>query len=348
MTIGEHTIKSWCRQQKVVALSSAEAELYAMVMASAEALAIVGYAADLGMQLGCEILADSSAALGIAQRAGVGKVRHLRTQGLWVQEVRASGRVNYKKVLGTKNPADLLTKHLAGEVIDKHVEAIGQEFRGGRAEAAPTISSLESYCQSYWDGGADKNIEGSEKKKGKTVRFEKKAKDAGAICSTTSTPTSSASTTSSSRGQVAAKVALTPSTVRRASTTTASGASSTPRVASTRASSMSSRRGKEVASRCSTCGEASGRQSRWADYDEGNGVDCVECAGHFECNSPESFEPPRRVDSERCHYRRKAIGNASMGELSVRSSRISLTKCPVGISAQATHSRGGISACVSL
>ena len=38
--LGEHVIKSYCKQQKVVALSSAEAELYAMVAASAETLAV--------------------------------------------------------------------------------------------------------------------------------------------------------------------------------------------------------------------------------------------------------------------------------------------------------------------
>jgi hypothetical protein len=38
--LGEHTLKTYCKQQKVIALSSAEAELYAMVAASAEALAI--------------------------------------------------------------------------------------------------------------------------------------------------------------------------------------------------------------------------------------------------------------------------------------------------------------------
>ena len=32
---GEHTLKTYCKQQKVIALSSAEAELYAMVAASA-------------------------------------------------------------------------------------------------------------------------------------------------------------------------------------------------------------------------------------------------------------------------------------------------------------------------
>ena len=40
-----------CKQQKVIALSSAEAELYAMVAASAKALAISAYARDLGLYL---------------------------------------------------------------------------------------------------------------------------------------------------------------------------------------------------------------------------------------------------------------------------------------------------------
>ena len=58
-----------------------------MVAASAETLALAAYARDLGLDLECELYCDSAAALGIAQRAGIGKVRHLRTQGLWVQEV---------------------------------------------------------------------------------------------------------------------------------------------------------------------------------------------------------------------------------------------------------------------
>ena len=57
-----------------MALSSAEAELYAMVTASAETLAIAAYTKDLGVSLDCELYCDSSAALGIARRAGIGKV----------------------------------------------------------------------------------------------------------------------------------------------------------------------------------------------------------------------------------------------------------------------------------
>ena len=102
--IGEHVIKTYSRQQQVISLSSAEAELYAMVAASAETLAIIAYAKDLGTQMGGEVYVDSSAALGISQRCGIGKVRHLRTQGLWVQEARLTGRLAYRKVLGAKNP----------------------------------------------------------------------------------------------------------------------------------------------------------------------------------------------------------------------------------------------------
>ena len=143
--IGEHVIKTYSRQQRVVALSSAEAELYAMVAASAEALAVVAYAKDLGASMAGEVYVDSSAALGISQRCGIGKVRHLRTQGLWVQEARLTGRLAYKKVLGTKNPADVLTKHVPAELLQRHLETLCTEVRGGRAETAPELNSLESF-----------------------------------------------------------------------------------------------------------------------------------------------------------------------------------------------------------
>ena len=134
----------------MVALSSAEAELYAMVAASAETLAIIAYARDLGIDMQGEIHADSSAALGIAQRAGIGKVRHLRTQGLWVQEARATGRLKYFKVLGTKNPSDVLTKFVPAELMGKHMETLGVERREGRAEAAPELNCMDVCSLAEW------------------------------------------------------------------------------------------------------------------------------------------------------------------------------------------------------
>ena len=143
MCLGEHVLKAYSKQQKVVALSSAEAELYAMVAASAETLAIQSYASDLGMELENDLYTDSAAALGIAARAGIGKVRHLRTQGLWVQEVKANGRIKFMKILGEKNPADLLTKHMSAELMKRHMATLNVKVTAGRAETAPGIDEFD-------------------------------------------------------------------------------------------------------------------------------------------------------------------------------------------------------------
>ena len=149
VTIGAHVLKSYSKQQRTVALSSAEAELHAMVAASAETLGIVSLMADMGLTVEGEIFGDSTAALAIAQRQGIGKLRHVRTQALWVQEARAEGRLRYKKVLGSRNPADSLTKYMPSTLMDQHVETIGLEFRGGRAEAAPSLNSVEAYTEEW-------------------------------------------------------------------------------------------------------------------------------------------------------------------------------------------------------
>ena len=122
MTLGDHVIKTYSRQQNVVALSSAEAELYAMVAASAENLALAAYAKDFRETLGGDIFTDSSVALGLFKRCGIGKVRHLWTQSRWVQETNLSGRLSYQKVLVEKNPADILTKYVPTELLNRHME----------------------------------------------------------------------------------------------------------------------------------------------------------------------------------------------------------------------------------
>ena len=53
---------------------------------------MVSVAKDLGIDVGLTILADSSAAIGICRRTGIGEVRHLAVGQLWVQEqVRTGG-----------------------------------------------------------------------------------------------------------------------------------------------------------------------------------------------------------------------------------------------------------------
>ena len=83
---GTHLLKHWSVTQKVVTLSSGEAELAGVVRGASEGCGLQSLAADLGVALQFSIHADSSAAIGICRRAGIGRVRHLAVSQLWVQE----------------------------------------------------------------------------------------------------------------------------------------------------------------------------------------------------------------------------------------------------------------------
>ena len=84
--IGSHFLKGWSRTQQSITLSSAEAELTAMVKASCETLGILNMTRDFGKGYKGAIHADSSAALGICKRKGSGKLRHISVGLLWIQE----------------------------------------------------------------------------------------------------------------------------------------------------------------------------------------------------------------------------------------------------------------------
>ena len=85
--IGSHLIKAWSRTQNNVTLSSAEAELYAMVKCTAELIGIKSMMHDWGRDKSGTLYADSNAALGIAKRKGAGKLRHININTLWIQGV---------------------------------------------------------------------------------------------------------------------------------------------------------------------------------------------------------------------------------------------------------------------
>ena len=84
---GNHLIKHWCTTQKVVTLSSGEAELTGIVKGATEALGLKSLSADLGWDAGLKLHANSYAAIGICKRSGIGRVRHLATGQLWVKEI---------------------------------------------------------------------------------------------------------------------------------------------------------------------------------------------------------------------------------------------------------------------
>ena len=125
---GTHCIKVWCKKQAVVALSSAEAELYAALKAAAEGLGVQALELDMGLDAEVALHLDSTAALSLAHRAGLGKAKHIELQHLWLQEVVRNGRIRAHKVHTDINPADLMTKHLAEERVTQLMHILGYHY----------------------------------------------------------------------------------------------------------------------------------------------------------------------------------------------------------------------------
>ena len=137
---GGHVMKAYSRTQSNIALSSAEAELYATVTAASEGLGLSSMARDYGMEIQARLHVDATAAIGIAERKGLGKVRHLDTQSLWIQDAVRSKRVTLEKVAGPEHPADLMTKHLDQKTLDGHLKRMSICITDGRAAAAPSLA----------------------------------------------------------------------------------------------------------------------------------------------------------------------------------------------------------------
>ena len=114
------TLKNWSKTQSVIAPSTGEAELVAIVKGSTESLGMKSLLADFGIWtrlLSCSV---ASAAIGMINREGLGRVRHLAVADLWVENKRASGEINYEKVNGDSNPADILTKGIPEEKTQRY------------------------------------------------------------------------------------------------------------------------------------------------------------------------------------------------------------------------------------
>ena len=118
----------WCKTQAVVALSSAEAEFYGLVRASAETMGLISMYKDLGTHMSGLVLRDASAALAIVARRRLGKLRHLDRKYLWIQEKAAKGDLNFKKVAGVDTGVDLFTKTLSWNEIQSHIHKLSSQF----------------------------------------------------------------------------------------------------------------------------------------------------------------------------------------------------------------------------
>ena len=138
---GEHCLKTWSSNQAVIALSSGEAEYYGIVKGASNAMGITGMLCDLGVSQSVAVSTDSSAAKGIANRRGLGKVRHVELSELWVQDQVARGRITMYKIDGSDNPSDSLTKHSCSDRISQTLRVCNQVIVPGRHAIMPEVSA---------------------------------------------------------------------------------------------------------------------------------------------------------------------------------------------------------------
>ena len=121
-------ILSHSRTQATVALSSGEAELYAIGSGTADALFLRSLVeeAKLFPKANLCVWTDSTVGKSIVSRFGASrKTKHVQLRYLYVQELVSSGMVRIKKVLGTLNPADILTKYVPKDTLQRHLPTFG-------------------------------------------------------------------------------------------------------------------------------------------------------------------------------------------------------------------------------
>ena len=136
---GSCCLKHWSKTQSTIALSSGEAELSGIAYGTAQTLGLQSVLRDLGMDLKVRIFSDATAAIGIAKRRGLGRIRHLATADLWIQEKVRSGHIELHKVLGADNPGDVFTKYVDKATMEKALGKMSLVFMDGRSAIAPQI-----------------------------------------------------------------------------------------------------------------------------------------------------------------------------------------------------------------
>ena len=108
VVVGDACLKGWSTTQRVVTLSSGEAEYYAAIKGVSEGFGFLAGCADLGIwtngAVSLRVLTDSSACKGICQRTGLGKIRHIGVAMLWLQDLVRKGKIQMSKILGKGEP----------------------------------------------------------------------------------------------------------------------------------------------------------------------------------------------------------------------------------------------------
>ena len=139
--LGSHLIGTYSKTQSVVAKKSGESELYGVVRDSPQGLRMVTLLADFGIpDAKASIGMDANAAMAMAPRVGLQKVRHVEVDVLWMQEQQA--RRLLPKVPGPQDPSDLCTKNVPAALMEQYLTQLHVYHAEGRAAVAQQLHAI--------------------------------------------------------------------------------------------------------------------------------------------------------------------------------------------------------------
>ena len=143
LPFGKNTIRTHCKSEAVMAVSSGEAEYYGVVSGLCQGLCEqFSFLRDWGITIPMVGFMDAITGLAIGSRHGLGRVKHVDTVFLWAQEVVTSVRAKVYQVY--KKPtvdmlADLLTKPLEAQRMFILLSRMGYSLVEGRHHLALDI-----------------------------------------------------------------------------------------------------------------------------------------------------------------------------------------------------------------
>ena len=113
--------------------------MYALIKGASQTKGIMSMLMNFDLTFDGTVCTDASAAMGISNRRGLGRTRHLNVQYLWIQEEVAEGRLKVDKVGTKENSADILTKAVGRDVMLRHLQALDIELGNTRAVKTPEL-----------------------------------------------------------------------------------------------------------------------------------------------------------------------------------------------------------------
>ena len=147
---GGFLITCFSRSQTALGLSSPEAEHYGICSAGVEPIYVMGVIRFFGFVVDGWILSDSSGALSLSQRQGMGHQRHIQARYLWTQDHVQRGTFIIGKILGSLNKADVGTKHVARDDLQRHIRALGLREWPAPDENPRDVSTITNRLSMMW------------------------------------------------------------------------------------------------------------------------------------------------------------------------------------------------------